>query len=146
MRKQPKDATVLDMIGQQIEILQHVQSRLTQAQIVSKKKDCSKKYKSTAIERYMQSAISGIAKLDSEYWNPLSAWWKLEYFKRQWASGFCFVCQGDGKQMEDTGDPKHPLQAKRCSECHGRGRVRPRKPRGEMIFSGQESLQHKARK
>lgn len=29
----------------------------------------------------------------------------------------CRVCDGDGKIMESTGNPKRPLRARRCPEC-----------------------------
>jgi hypothetical protein len=86
-------------------------------------------------EKYMRRVISRMAELDGE-WHELSEWWKLEYFKRQWAAGFCYHCQGDGKTMESTGDPKHPLRAVQCTKCLGKGRVPYRKPRGGMIPAG----------
>lgn len=75
-------------------------------------------------EKHMLMAISQMADLDDIVLG-LSKWWKLEFFKRQWASGFCYDCQGSGKST-----------AQKCPACRGKGRVACRKPKGSMIPAG----------
>lgn len=75
-------------------------------------------------EKSMLNAIQGLCEMET-ITHELSEWWKSEYFKRQWASGFCFPCSGEGKAEKG-----------KCSHCCGKGRIAPRKPKGDMIPSG----------
>ena len=97
-------------------------------------------------ERLMQVVLLQRFPRIDDIWQAAMEWWKLEVFKRQWAAGYCFACQGDGKMVGGTGDPKHPVKMVACTECHGKGRVAPRKPTGEMIPAGQEPVRKKKRR
>ena len=81
-------------------------------------------------EKFMLAAIHDLADMET-ITSELSEWWKLEYFKRQMAAGFCFHCQGDGIEVRFTNGKTKP-----CTECHGKKRVKPRKLKGDMIPAG----------
>jgi hypothetical protein len=131
-----KTQTVLESVIEQQRLLKLLERDLRSA----------KELQGTLRETFVRRSISRLAELYSDHWTPLIEWWKMEYFKRQWASGFCYHCQGDGHTMESTGVPKHPMRAVKCSECLGKGHVAPRQPRGSMIPAGQEPKPKKTKK
>jgi hypothetical protein len=96
-------------------------------------------------EKFMVEVLKRLCDLDTYHWSPLIEWWKEEYFKRQWASGYCYACQGGGKVEERTGG-EHPFRTMKCRECGGKGHGAPRKPVGDMIPAGWEPEKAKKKK
>lgn len=121
MRKkaQKKPQTILDIVIENMKQLAFVRDDI----LIAK----GSPENSGVREKHLCNAIKGLAEIE-DLNTALSEWWKMEYFKRQWISGFCYPCYGTGK----TNDPKHPT----CKDCRGRGNVGARKPKGNMIPDG----------
>jgi len=137
MKKAKLGATLLDDVIELEKLLGSMKTDLCLARAAKRRGDLRE------TERHMRGVLLKRFPRIDDIWRAAMEWWKQEIFKRQWASGHCYACDGDGKMASSTGDPKHPIQMVKCTECGGKGNVGPRTPHGNMIPAGQEPVRRK---